>query len=258
MGLRQTASPGFVVDPRYIVEQEALKKKLEQAQAERKKEDSYLSSFLESTKNISKPNPLGISGAMSGTAEWLKNKDNFDALFEDMMPGGRARKAKRVADQEAEMQRSRQQLEASQKEAEYEKSLRQATGLERSQYEDEARRGLASNLAGVKRDASSRGLLFSGIKQAGDVASTNQAGAQMALGSAKAAQSYRDKLAQYRGETVNRGLDEYQLAQQKAAADYNQALSKRRQVQAENRGLSQTLGSIGSAAGTVAGALAPI
>lgn len=152
----------------------------------------------------------------------------------------------------------RQRAEAAQKEGEYEKNLRQATGLQRSQYEDTARSDLAANIAGVKRDASARGLLFSGIKQGGIAQATNQAAAQTAQGAAQAAQSYRDKLAGYRGEQVNRGLDEYQLAQEKAAADYNTALKKRNAALANQSGLGKALGSIGSAGGAIAGAALPI
>lgn len=150
---------------------------------------------------------------------------------------------------------SQQALEASQKEAQYAKDLAQYTEALRTGSEGQARRDLASNMAGVKRDTSARGLLHSGIKQSQDVGAINQAAAQTAGGAAQAAQTYRDKLAGYRGEQVNRGLDEYQLAQQKAAADYNTALQKRKQVQEQNKGLAGALGSIGGAAGAIGGAL---
>lgn len=167
--------------------------------------------------------------------------------------GGMFQKMSWTKQQSDATQSLKDQIAALEKEQGYSNDVDTQKGRLMAQAEESGRGQLAEQLAGVKRGAQSRGLLYSGLKQQGDASSYGQYAAQLGQQAAGYNQQARDKMATYKGEQVNRGLDQYQLDQEKAAADYTSALNKRKLAQSQQGEGAKTGAAVGGALGMAAG-----
>lgn len=206
------------------------------------------------------PNILTPFGAVVGAASGKQgpggisfdtDEDRSQKMWE--LANEKSKLEKQIREKTPQYSALESQLEPLRKEAKFEFGAKTQMGREQTQAAEDYRRQLAESLAGTKRSAQQRGLLHSGLRQADEASAFNQMAAQQAQAAAKAQASYRDKMAQYRGEQVNRGLDEYQLAQQRAASDYNAALQKRRLAQQQQSSAQSTGAAVGGVLGGIAG-----
>lgn len=129
---------------------------------------------------------------------------------------------------------------------------------------DALRRQLAGQLADVRAGASSRGLLYSGLRQSGEQQAAAGTAAQMAAArkqindETQAQADLYDKLARESELDVQRAeLGEYGGQQERAMGDFNLALQRRLEEQDRRIGASkersQALGQLGQGLGTIGG-----
>lgn len=129
---------------------------------------------------------------------------------------------------------------------------------------DALRRQLANQLSDVRAGASSRGLLYSGLRQSGEQQAAAGTAAQMAAtrkqinDETQAQADLYDKLARESELDVQRAeLGEYGGQQERAMGDFNLALQRRLEEQDRRIGASkersQALGQLGQGLGTIGG-----
>lgn len=144
-------------------------------------------------------------------------------------------------------QKQRAQERAQQKIAQEKAALDSQKGRMISQYGDQARMGLARDLAGARSAASSRGLLYSGLRRGAEADLRGQAGGQMAQYRQNVNQSQADKLGQFQGQQAERGMARYGLDAQRNLGAYQDALQQRGQKRAQGAAIGGGLGSLAGA-----------
>lgn len=149
-----------------------------------------------------------------------------------------------------EQQKTRTKERAEQKMAQEKAALDSQKGRMVSQYGDQARMGLARDLAGARSAASSRGLLYSGLRRGAEADLRGQAGGQMAQYRQNVNQSQADKLGQFQGQQAERGVARYGMDAQRNLGAYQDALQQRGQKRAQGASIG---GGLGSLAGAVLG-----
>jgi len=117
-------------------------------------------------------------------------------------------------------------------------------------YGDEARRGLANNIAQSKRGASSRGLLYSNQLQGNIQAQRSQAAGAMAGYQSTVNKASDDQTGQLAAQSAQRGMQNYSADMSRNQNDQKDALARYKQKQG-------VLGGIGSGLGAAAGAFLP-
>lgn len=140
---------------------------------------------------------------------------------------------------------------SSQKAREYRGQMPVLRQQQQTQASEGSRQQLAGRMADIKRGASSRGLLYSGLPQAAQsAASAQQAGAL--------AQQRADVNAQLEGQAmglesaaIQGGLGLQQAKQQVLDRNYENEMNQR---MAKQRAVSGLLGTLGSLGGAAAGA----
>lgn len=146
-----------------------------------------------------------------------------------------------------EMQRKRAQERAEQKMSAEKSALETQKGRMISQYGDQARQGLARDLAGARSAASSRGLLYSGLRRGAEADLRGQAAGQMAQYRQNVNTSAADKLGQFQGQQAERGMARYGLDAQRNLGAYQDALQQRSQRRAQGAQIGGGLGSLAGA-----------
>lgn len=116
--------------------------------------------------------------------------------------------------------------------------------------EAETKRQLASGLAQTRQNASSRGLLYSGIRQGTESTQRGMAGAQMAQARADINESVDEQVAKMRQGAIGAGFKAYDSAVAQAQADYNSALKNYKN---RNAMIGQIGGALGMAGGMALG-----
>ena len=118
-----------------------------------------------------------------------------------------------------------------------------------AQYGEGSRGALAKQISGIRSGMSSRGLLYSGLRQGAEQEAQGQSAAQSADYQARLNQSQADKMGEFQQEAANQGLQQYQDDTTQAFSDYSNAIAKRKQR-------SGLMGQLGSGIGALAGAAA--
>lgn len=116
-----------------------------------------------------------------------------------------------------------------------------------NQYADSARKQLAQGIAGTRANASSRGLLYSGLRQGDESAQRAQAASGIAANQTQTNQGGEQQLSDWNNQMGQQGMDRTQLQMQKNAAEYKDALAKRGQQQAAIGSAAQGIGSLAGA-----------
>lgn len=145
----------------------------------------------------------------------------------------------------------RQAMEASQKQAQdFRANIGGYKDNQFNQASNESRKDLSSRLSDIKSQSNSRGLLYSGLRQAGEAGAGAQASAGLAGQRAQINQGAEQQAQGLENSAIKNGLA-YQQAQQ-AAADYN-AQQQQKANDANKKGLMSMTGALGGIIGAGAG-----
>lgn len=111
--------------------------------------------------------------------------------------------------------------------------------------EDSAKQGLAGDLAGVRKAANSRGLLYSGLRDGAEAGTLGDFYANQSAEKAKINQSAEDVARGMEEKAIGMGMENQQ--QQQAAQDriYDMALQARAGKQAGQGGIMGAVGKLG-------------
>lgn len=115
---------------------------------------------------------------------------------------------------------------------------------------EEGRQGLARKLTDIKRSASSRGLLYSGIKQGADQEVASSTASDLANKSYSTNKSLENQAQKMENSAIESGMKGLEAKQQAAQQSYQMALQRR---QAQQQGQAGLLGGVGSLAGAALG-----
>lgn len=164
--------------------------------------------------------------------------------------GLKAENARNIAAAQAEITRRQNEQQATAKAQADDRAAQvgQQQNNVTNQYSDSARKQLAQGIAGTRSAASSRGLLYSGLRQGDEAAQRAQAASGMAANQTQTNQSGEQQISDWNNQMGQQGMDRTQLEMQKNAAAYKDALAKRGQTQA-------AIGSAASGVGSVLGAI---
>jgi len=119
-----------------------------------------------------------------------------------------------------------------------------------SQQGEEGRLGLAKKLTDIKRGASSRGLLYSGIKQGADQEAATGLASELSGQAYSTNQALENQAKQMEDQAVDAGLNEQNMKQKANQQAYQTALQRRQENQA---GLGSLMGGAGSLFGSILG-----
>jgi len=113
--------------------------------------------------------------------------------------------------------------------------LQCSSKLAQAQIGDAGRRGLAENLSGIRQQASGRGLLYSGLRQAGESGARAQMGADVARQTAMANRQIEDQAFAAEQQALQNLL---QKRQAESALDelYNAGIRQKAEQQANRPG----------------------
>lgn len=118
------------------------------------------------------------------------------------------------------------------------------------QLGQETSRGLNKNIQGIREGASSRGLLYSGMRQGAEAGARNQAGGLLARGQQGIKESLRKQAESLDNQAIQSGIDIQQSQQRIADMAYQQALAE---MQSENSMFGSIMGAVGTAVGMAYG-----
>ncbi len=132
----------------------------------------------------------------------------------------------------------------------YETGIEQQKQGMMNDYGRSSRQGLADRIAGVKRSANARGLLYSGLNLGQQAKTRSDAAAGMADNVQQLNADQQNKLANMNQQQVQFGLQKQQIDQDKANAEYRRAFARRQQE-------LQTAQQLGGTAGGLLGMALP-
>lgn len=125
--------------------------------------------------------------------------------------------------------------------------------LQSQKYEgsaNEARRGLAQKMADIKAGASSRGLLYSGLRKGEEAAAAGASASGLAAERANINKQTENQAQQMENSAISAGMDLQKQKQQIADYNANQQLQSQQQKSGLMKGLGGAAGGlIGTAAG---------
>lgn len=192
-------------------------------------------------------------GANAGASGALTDRDLADPLYQQFVANqefdpvmGLGQMVSRIQAAQAEQQR-RNEERARAATAKETSAIDQQKGRMINQFGDQSRRQLAQDLAGARSAASSRGLLYSGLRRGAEQGLRGQAAGQMAQYRQNVNQSSADKLAGYQQQQAQRGVADYGLEAQRNLGAYQNALQDRAQKRAQGAQIGAGLGSLGGA-----------
>lgn len=155
-------------------------------------------------------------------------------IFDSEIGGARQRKAERKAAEDAKKRR------------EAEVATQKRTLI--AQQGDQSRRRLAEGMAGIRNNASQRGLLYSGLARGAEAGAQAQAGAAMSNYQAQVNQASDQKVSELSNQAATQGIQDYGRDIDRSNEAYKQALGRYKQK-------AGALGEIGKGLGTLGAAL---
>ncbi len=113
---------------------------------------------------------------------------------------------------------------------------------------DDTRRQLAGTVAGVRQNANSRGLLYSGLRQAGEANAGAQAASGLAQKQAGINNNLQGQATTLENQALQSGMGVRQLQQDQYNNAYQRALNAQQQ---KSQGQSSLLGGVGGIVGAL-------
>jgi hypothetical protein len=132
----------------------------------------------------------------------------------------------------------------------YEANAQNLAGQQGVQAAENTRQGLASKMANIKSQSNRRGLLYSGIKQAGEAGAQQGAAGQLAGERTAINDKIRDQSEALQNQATQAGFAYQQAQQQAANQNYDNQVQQR---EARQKAVGGLLGAAGGVLGALGG-----